>query len=151
LFRVSKLSSVFENNFFTKQYIYLSKFIQIPQIFFLLLQSPKFKPLSYVEVYPGKGAQYVKSPGTKSFMVKLDVTANLALLKLPSGVHKIFSVYSTTCIGQIPFNDKNLKTQANAGFFKKIGKKSLSRGVAKNPVDHPHGGRNKAIKYQRTP
>jgi large subunit ribosomal protein L2 len=27
----------------------------------------------------------------------------------------------------------------------------LSRGVAKNPVDHPHGGRNKAIKYQRTP
>jgi large subunit ribosomal protein L2 len=84
-------------------------------------------------------------------MTKLDIKSNVALIKLPSGVHKIFSVYSSGSLGQIPFKDQNLKTQAKAGFFKQLGKKSLSRGVAKNPVDHPHGGRNKAIRYQRTP
>jgi large subunit ribosomal protein L2 len=120
-------------------------------MFFLLLQLPKFKYISFIEIYPNKGSQYVKSPGSKSFMTKLDIKSNVALIKLPSGVHKIFSVYSSGSLGQIPFKDQNLKTQAKAGFFKQLGKKSLSRGVAKNPVDHPHGGRNKAIRYQRTP
>ena len=32
-----------------------------------------------------------------------------------------------------------------------LGKKPKVRGVAKNPIDHPHGGRTKAIKYPRTP
>jgi large subunit ribosomal protein L2 len=32
-----------------------------------------------------------------------------------------------------------------------LGKKSIVRGVAMNPVDHPHGGRAKSIKYPRTP
>jgi len=32
-----------------------------------------------------------------------------------------------------------------------FGNKSIVRGVAMNPVDHPHGGRTKAIAYQRTP
>ena len=32
-----------------------------------------------------------------------------------------------------------------------LGKKPKVRGVAKNPTDHPHGGRTKAIKYPRTP
>jgi large subunit ribosomal protein L2 len=120
-------------------------------MFFTILQLPKFKHVSYLEIYPNKGSQYVLSPGSKSFITKLDVKSNVALIKLPSGVHKIFSVYSVGSLGQIPFKNLNLKTQANAGFSKLLGKKSLSRGVAKNPVDHPHGGRNKAIRYQRTP
>jgi len=41
--------------------------------------------------------------------------------------------------------------QNKAGFGKRFGKKSVVRGVAKNPIDHPHGGRAKAIRYQRTP
>jgi len=59
--------------------------------------------------------------------------------------------YSVGSIGQYPFNSKKYRVQSNAGFKKVLGKKSLSRGVAKNPIDHPHGGRSKAIKYQRTP
>jgi large subunit ribosomal protein L2 len=38
-----------------------------------------------------------------------------------------------------------------AGYWKIYGKKPLVRGVAMNPVDHPHGGRGKSIKYPRTP
>jgi large subunit ribosomal protein L2 len=126
--------------------------VYIPQIFFSLLELPKLKLISSVEIYPSKGVQYVQSPGSKSLISKIDYKSGLALLKLPSGVHKTFSIYSSAALGSVIFSQRALKTQANAGFFKrKTGKKSLSRGVAKNPVDHPHGGRNKAIKYQRTP
>lgn len=112
---------------------------------------PSLKQLVFLEIYPKKGSQYAQSAGSKSFLIKLDTKNSVALIKLPSGVHKVFSIYGIGSHGQIPFNYTNLKTRANAGFFKQMGKKSLSRGVAKNPVDHPHGGRNKAIKYQRTP
>jgi len=38
-----------------------------------------------------------------------------------------------------------------SGYWRKFGKKATVRGVAMNPVDHPHGGQSKAIRYQRTP
>tara|TARA_B110001452_G_scaffold261739_1_gene260876 strand:+ start:114 stop:1049 length:936 start_codon:yes stop_codon:yes gene_type:complete len=151
LFQVSKLYSVFENQLSQKNYLYLSNFIRIPQIFYILLQLPKYKFINSLETYPTKGIQYVKSPGSKAFINKIDIKLNLTLVKLPSGVHKVFSAYSVGSIGTTPLSNKTLRTRAQAGFFKKLGKKSLSRGVAKNPVDHPHGGRNKAIRYQRTP
>jgi ribosomal protein L2 len=66
-------------------------------------------------------------------------------------VQKIFSSYSTGSPDRLPFLQKKLKNPAKAGFKVSLGNKTLSRGVAKNPVDHPHGGRNKAIRYQRTP
>jgi len=151
LFKTSKLNSVFTNYNFLKKYQYLSDFIKIPQLFYLVYQLPKFKLINSVELKPGKGVQYVLSSGSKSVITKISLKTSLALIKLPSGVQKIFSAYSVGSLNSIPFAQKNIKTRSNAGFFKKKGKKSLTRGVAKNPVDHPHGGRNKAIKYQRTP
>jgi hypothetical protein len=152
LFQVSKSNQLTLNSNLYKKYNYLTNIVKLPQqIQCLIVQLVRFKLISSIEIYPTKGSQYVHSPGSKSFLTKLDLKTNTSLIKLPSGVHKMFSIYSTTSLNQIPFNDKNLKTRANAGFFKKFGIKSLSRGVAKNPVDHPHGGRNKAIKYQRTP
>jgi large subunit ribosomal protein L2 len=120
-------------------------------LFFLVKNLPKFKPISGLEIYPNKGLQYVISPGSKSFISKIDNQLNLALIKLPSGVQKIFSIYSIGSVGPVHLFSKKVKSPSNAGFFKNFGKKSLSRGVAKNPIDHPHGGRNKAIRYQRTP
>ena len=151
LFTVSKLYSTFSKQYTSKKYSYLSKFIKIPQLFFLILQLPKHKFVSLLETLPGKGVQYVKSSGSKAIINKVDTKINLSLIKLPSGVRKVFSIYSVGSIGSTPFLNKNLKSSTNAGFNKKLGKKSLSRGVAKNPTDHPHGGRNKAIRYQRTP
>lgn len=72
-------------------------------------------------------------------------------MKLPSGVKKVFSTYAIASLGSVALpNQKKCKVN-KAGFFSNLGKKSKVRGVAKNPVDHPHGGRNKAIRYQRTP
>ena len=149
--KVFMVNSIFNINSFSKNHTYIKPSLNILQLSNLIMQLPKYKNISSLEIYPGKGVQYVLSSGSKSLMTKIDLKTNLSLIKLPSGVHKVFSVYSTGSIGQVQLTEKKLKSRSNAGFFKKIGKKSLSRGVAKNPVDHPHGGRNKAIKYQRTP
>jgi large subunit ribosomal protein L2 len=91
------------------------------------------------------------SPASKALLHKVDLKLNLTLIKLPSGVHKVFSNFSVGSLGYQPFSFKKVLNPLNAGFYKKQGFKSLSRGIAKNPVDHPHGGRTKAIRYQRTP
>jgi large subunit ribosomal protein L2 len=104
-----------------------------------------------LEIFPNKGVQYVKSLGSKALISKVDTRQNLSLVKLPSGVYKVFSAFSMGSVGVVPIPSKNFFKNTNAGFKNKLKRKPLSRGVAKNPVDHPHGGRNKAIKYQRTP
>jgi large subunit ribosomal protein L2 len=42
-------------------------------------------------------------------------------------------------------------TNVKSGYWRSFGVKPIVRGVAMNPVDHPHGGRTKAVRYQRTP
>ena len=63
------------------------------------------------------------------------------VVKLPSGKLKTFSVNNFFKEGRVFFQKKNQIQLGSAGFgFKILGKKSSVRGVAKNPVDHPHGG-----------
>jgi large subunit ribosomal protein L2 len=147
---VTLCSSLFNTKKY-KQYSYLSNFLTIKNYFFLIHQLPKYKPVCALELYPTKGVQYCSSSGSTAVITKIDNRSSLALIRLPSGVQKIFSSYSVGSSDRIPFFNKSLKNPAKAGFKVSIGKKPLSRGVAKNPVDHPHGGRNKAIRYQRTP
>jgi large subunit ribosomal protein L2 len=47
--------------------------------------------------------------------------------------------------------NKRLVTNTKSGYWRSFGLKPHVRGVARNPVDHPHGGRAKSIKYPRTP
>lgn len=117
----------------------------------LIMYLPKNKPISLTELLPYKGVQYIRSTGSFGTLLKMDLRVNTALIKLPSGVRKVFSTHALGSTGSIalPFN-KDYKNNL-AGFRKKKGFKSIVRGVAMNPVDHPHGGRAKAIKYQRTP
>jgi large subunit ribosomal protein L2 len=74
-----------------------------------------------------------------------------ALIRLASGVKKVFSTYSIGSKGKTVLEEKKKCKINKAGFYKNLGKKSIVRGVAMNPVDHPHGGRTKAIRYPRTP
>lgn len=117
----------------------------------LVMFLPKNKPVSLIELFPYKGIQYIRSIGTFGIILKMDLRIHTALIKLPSGVKKIFSTHSIGSQGSIalPINKNFLNNKS--GFYRKKGFKSTVRGVAMNPVDHPHGGRNKAIKYQRTP
>lgn len=117
----------------------------------LIFQLPKNKPVSLLELLPGKSIQFTRSPGSHSVILKMNSLTGTALIRLSSGVKKIFSIYSIGSEGRISLQEKKKCYINKAGFYKNFGKKSIVRGVAKNPVDHPHGGRTKAIKYQRTP
>jgi hypothetical protein len=123
----------------------------INQGFFLIKQIPKKQRISLLEVTPGQGVRYVRSPLTSAIMTKIDFKANTTLVKLPSGVRKVFSLFSVGSVGKNPLIDQKYWKSNKAGYFSSYGVKPKVRGVAMNPIDHPHGGRAKSISYQRTP
>lgn len=141
-----KLFSFIHYNFFKKL-----KKLKIKNTFFMLFQIKKLSFVSVLELLPGLGAQYTRSPGTKSRIIKFDISTHSVLIKLSSGVKKIFSYYSFVMLGRLSLEENSYCLNGKAGYWRSFGVKSLVRGVAMNPVDHPHGGRTKAIKYPRTP
>ena len=116
-----------------------------------LLYIPLLAKVSFLELYPGLGIQYARTPGAAAKFIKINWTEHTAILALPSGVHKAFSLYSVAFLGPAALKSKSLASNTKAGYWKSMGRKSSVRGVAMNPIDHPHGGRTKAIKNPRTP
>ena len=110
-----------------------------------------FRKVSNLEVRPGQGTQYVRSAGSYAKIIKWDYSQHAALVQLPSGVRKFFSFYSTLIFGACALKLKRKAACTRSGFWRSFGLKPRVRGVARNPVDHPHGGRTKSIKYPRTP
>lgn len=110
-----------------------------------------FRKVSNLELMPGRGIQYVRSAGTFAKITKFDRENHVALVKLPSGVRKFFSSYTVLMRGPSALKLKRKMANTKSGFWRSYGLKPKVRGVARNPVDHPHGGRTKSIKYPRTP
>lgn len=123
----------------------------INPILFILSYVRRLSKVSLVELYPGSGIQYVRSAGTFARLIKTDIQTHTAVLRLPSGVRKTFSLYSIASLGVVSLKDKRLTKNTKSGYWRSFGLKPHVRGVARNPVDHPHGGRAKSIKYPRTP
>ena len=70
---------------------------------------------------------------------------------MPSKAVKIISLFSIVLKGRIKcFSNKKL-IETKASYMRLRGKKSNSRGVAMNPIDHPHGGNTNSIKLHKTP
>ena len=125
--------------------------LKINSGFYLVLQLPRHSHVSNLEIVPNGGARLSTSPGVSSKLIKIDPRTSLSLVKLPSGVKKIISVFSVGSLGKVSLTESSKINVTSAAFSLKKGIAPRSRGVAKNPVDHPHGGRTKAIKYPRTP
>lgn len=91
-----------------------------------------------VELKAGKGGQLVRGAGTSA--VVLAKEGEYITLKLPSGemrmIHK--SCYAT--IGEISNEDHMNISLGKAGRSRWLGRRPKTRGVAMNPIDHPHGG-----------
>ena len=98
---------------------------------------PKNKPISLVELFPYKGIQYIRSTGVFGILLKMDLRIHTSLIKLPSGVKKIFSTHSLGSVGSIALPINRDFRNNHAGFRKNKGYKSIVRGVAMNPIDHP--------------
>lgn len=115
----------------------------------------KFVKYSYVvfnvEPYFGKGGKYARSAGVFCKIINIDVLNKFVKLRLPSGDDKIISIYCYCSLGRSSNQLHSKERLANAGFSRNIGYRPLTRGVAKNPVDHPHGGRTKTNSPTLTP
>jgi large subunit ribosomal protein L2 len=91
-----------------------------------------------VEMKPKKGAQLARSAGTYVQLVGKDV--GKAQLRLRSGELRVVSVDCLATVGVVSNADqKNIKV-GKAGRGRWLGRRPIVRGVAMNPVDHPHGG-----------
>src|ERR1700745_3601728 len=91
-----------------------------------------------VELRPGKGAQMVRSAGGSAQLVAKE--GDYALIKLPSGETRKVLQECMATIGQVGNTDHENITIGKAGRKRWLGKRPVNRGVAMNPVDHPHGG-----------
>lgn len=91
-----------------------------------------------VELKPGKGAQLLRSAGSSGQLVAKEST--YTTIKLRSGeMRKILSTCRAV-VGEVGNNEHNLRVLGKAGANRWRGKRPTVRGVAMNPVDHPHGG-----------
>ena len=141
---------LFDFTYFPSKSSFLQQYMRDP-ILFVLIYVKRLSKVSLLELYPHLGIQYVRSAGTSAKLIKFDMQLHTALLQLPSGVRKTFSVYALASLGAVALKNKRLVTNTKSGYWRNFGLKPHVRGVARNPVDHPHGGRAKSIKYPRTP
>ena len=91
-----------------------------------------------IELKPGKGAQMARSAGAQAQLVAKE--GDYALLKLPSGETRKVLVDCMATVGQVGNLDHENVSIGKAGRKRWMGKRPVNRGVAMNPVDHPHGG-----------
>lgn len=91
-----------------------------------------------IEMKPGKGAQIARSAGAYAQLVGKDV--NMVLVKLRSGEVRMIASECRATIGAVSNPDQQNTTIGKAGRSRWLGIKPSVRGVAMNPVDHPHGG-----------
>ena len=91
-----------------------------------------------IELFPGKGAQMCRSAGTSAQILAIE--GRYATLRLRSGeVRRVLSDCRAT-IGTVSNPEHSLRSIGKAGAKRWMGIRPSVRGVAMNPVDHPHGG-----------
>jgi large subunit ribosomal protein L2 len=91
-----------------------------------------------VEMQPGKGGQLARSAGASVQLVARE--GDHATLRLRSGEMRKVPVDCRATIGEVGNAEHNLRSLGKAGATRWRGVRPTVRGVAMNPVDHPHGG-----------
>jgi large subunit ribosomal protein L2 len=91
-----------------------------------------------IELKPGKGAQLARSAGASVQIVAKE--GEYVTLRLRSGEIRKVHVNCRATVGEVGNDEHNLRKIGKAGAQRWRGIKPTVRGVAKNPVDHPHGG-----------
>ena len=94
--------------------------------------------LHNVELYPGRGAQLVRSAGNSAQLMARE--GNYATLRMPSGEMRLVPVAARATIGQVGNVDHQNQNIGKAGRSRHMGRRPTVRGSVMNPNDHPHGG-----------
>ncbi|PIZ03518.1 MAG: 50S ribosomal protein L2 [Gammaproteobacteria bacterium CG_4_10_14_0_8_um_filter_38_16] len=99
---------------------------------------PMGSTIHCVELKPGKGAQMIRSAGTSAQLAAKE--GAYAVLRLRSGEMRKVFIDCRATIGEVSNSEHNLRSLGKAGAARWRGVRPTVRGVAMNPVDHPHGG-----------
>lgn len=91
-----------------------------------------------VELYPGKGAQLVRSAGNGAQLMAKE--GKYATLRLPSGEMRMVPIICRATIGVVGNGEHSLVKIGKAGRKRNMGIRPTVRGSVMNPNDHPHGG-----------
>lgn len=91
-----------------------------------------------IELKPQKGAQLARSAGTSAQLVARE--GNYATVRLRSGEIRRVLAECRAVLGEVSNAEHNLASLGKAGAKRWRGRRPTVRGVAMNPVDHPHGG-----------
>jgi large subunit ribosomal protein L2 len=102
-----------------------------------------------VETKPGAGGSLARSAGTYVMVAGRD--GGYVIIKLKSGETRMVPASCMASIGAVSNPDHLNEVVGKAGRTRWSGKRPVSRGIARNPVDHPNGGRTNGGKHWATP
>ncbi|WP_304986107.1 50S ribosomal protein L2 [Coxiella-like endosymbiont] len=91
-----------------------------------------------LELKPGRGAQLIRSAGTSARLAAKE--GIYAIVRMRSGEMRKVLASCRACVGEVSNSEHNLRSLGKAGAKRWRGRRPTVRGVAMNPVDHPHGG-----------
>jgi large subunit ribosomal protein L2 len=91
-----------------------------------------------LEIIPGKGGQFVRAAGGGATLMSRD--QGYAQVRLPSGEIRKINENCYATIGQVGNLDHENVSLGKAGRARHLGIRPITRGVARNPIDHPNGG-----------
>jgi len=103
-----------------------------------LSQVPLGAAIHNIELKSGKGGQIVRSAGTSATLMAKE--GDFAFVRMPSSEVRKIMINCRATIGQIGNEQHESRSIGKAGRNRWLGRKGQVRGVAMNPVDHPHGG-----------
>src|SRR3954469_9187483 len=95
-------------------------------------------PIHNIEMFPGRGAQMVRTAGGAATLMSRD--EGYAQVRLPSGEIRKINENCYATIGQVGNAEHENVVLGKAGRSRHRGIRPINRGVARNPVDHPNGG-----------
>jgi large subunit ribosomal protein L2 len=91
-----------------------------------------------LELTPGRGGQLARGAGVGAQVLSRE--GEYVLVRLPSGEMRRLLLECRASVGQLSNPDHKNESLGKAGAKRHLGRRPQVRGVAKNPVDHPHGG-----------
>lgn len=105
--------------------------------------------ISNISLSENKSSQFIKSAGTYGQIVQSSLKK--AKIRLPSNKIIQVSLNSFATVGVVSNTQHNLVVLGKAGKNRHLGRRPIVRGIAMNPVDHPHGGRTNGGRPSVTP
>jgi ribosomal protein L2 len=98
-------------------------------------------PIHAVELRPGAGGQLARAAGTSAVVSNKQPEHGRAIVRLPSGEQRLVPLSCRATVGSVSNPQHKNARLGKAGASRHRGVRPTVRGVAMNPVDHPHGGR----------